>query len=333
MLLMFKDALADAEIKDILQDMSQAKIAHAAITTGNRAVIYARTPSAKAEILARFPEQVFEPQVKFMLTSKLYQSQSLIKIQSSQFGGQQFPIIAGPCSVESPEQIMQIAELVKQGGGHGLRGGAYKPRTLPYDFQGLGRAGLDYLREAADAHDLFVVSEIMDIADLDMFLDKVDMIQVGARNMQNFALLKALGQVKKPVLLKRGLSARYDEWLASAEYLLSHGNFDVILCERGIRGFETHTRNTLDIAAAPIIKDLSHLPVIIDPSHGLGLRKYVPNMAYAAMAAGADGIMVEMHTDPEQSISDAKQTIGPTTYFNMMQTLRQMAGIFSRSLD
>jgi len=333
MLLIFKDALDHAGMERVLLELSAANIAAQAITIDSRLAIRANTEAAKVELLSRYAELLFEPQAKSMLCSKLFKEQSLIQVQSCQFGGQQFPIIAGPCSVENPEQIMQIAALVKQAGGHGLRGGAFKPRTLPYDFQGLGRQGLDFLREAADAHELFVVSELMDIQDLELFMDKVDLIQIGARNMQNFALLKALGQVQKPILLKRGLSARYDEWLASAEYLLSHGNFQVILCERGIRGFETHTRNTLDLAAAAIIKDLSHLPVIVDPSHGLGLRKYVPNMAYAAMAAGADGIMVEVHTHPDQSVSDAKQTIGPHAYIQMMETLKQMSPIFSRSLD
>jgi 3-deoxy-7-phosphoheptulonate synthase len=287
----------------------------------------------KLKKLEKLPLERFEPPAgQRWLTSKLFKSQTIIDIHGCQFGSHQFPVISGPCSVETEEQIMQIAALVRQAGCHGLRGGAFKPRTLPYDFQGLGRLGLKYLRQAADEHQLFVVSEMMDIADLDAFMDDVDLIQIGARNMQNFSLLKELGKVKKPILLKRGLSARYEEWLSSAEYILAHGNHELILCERGVRGFETHTRNILDIASAPIIKDLSHLPVIIDPSHGLGLRKHVPALSYAAMAAGADGLMIEMHTQPDQSISDAKQTIAPSTLFDIMLKLKNMAPIFDRSL-
>lgn len=269
---------------------------------------------------------------KRILTTKQFHQQSRIKVGPVTFGGAAFPVITGPCAVESRQQIYDIAKVAHRLGATILRGGAYKPRTSPFDFQGLGAIGLDFLRQAADAFHLLCVSEIMDLADLDDFLDKVDIIQVGARNMQNFSLLKQLGKTQKPILLKRGLSATYEEFLLAAEYIMSMGNLNVILCERGIRSFEPYTRNTLDISAIPILKDLGHLPVIVDPSHAVGLRKHVPTLAYTAMAAGADGLMVEMHIDPDASISDAKQTISPDTFAEMMQKLKQMALVFDREL-
>ena len=272
------------------------------------------------------------PDNKRLLTTKQFHQQSRIKVGPLTFGGREFPVIAGPCSVESQQQIHDIAKVAHNLGAKVLRGGAYKPRTSPFDFQGLGAIGLKFLRQAADAFDLLCVSEIMDVADLDDFLDKVDIIQVGARNMQNFSMLKQLGKIQKPILLKRGLSTTYEEFLLAAEYIMSMGNLNVILCERGIRSFEPYTRNTLDIAAIPILKDLGHLPVIVDPSHAVGLRKFVPTLAYTAMAAGADGLMVEMHINPDASISDAKQTISPDAFAEMMQKLKQMALVFDREL-
>jgi 3-deoxy-7-phosphoheptulonate synthase len=332
MLLIFREDVEEPIKFEVEQQLLASSISFRNMKLKSKSALFLQDlDETQMKKLEQLPLNIFEAaQGQRWLSSKLFKSQSIIEIKGCQFGASQFPVISGPCSVENEEQVMEIASLVKQAGAHGLRGGAFKPRTLPYDFQGLGRQGLKYLRQAADEHQLFVVSEIMDIADLDVFMDEVDLIQIGARNMQNFALLKALGKVKKPILLKRGLSARYEEWLASAEYILAHGNHEVILCERGIRGFETHTRNTLDIAAAPIIKDLSHLPIIIDPSHGLGLRKHVPALSYAAMAAGADGLMIEMHTQPDQSISDAKQTIAPETLVEIMQKLKKMATVFDR---
>ena len=252
---------------------------------------------------------------------------TVIDVRGCQIGGDTFVVIAGPCSVESEEQIHQIAGHVATAGAHILRGGAFKPRTSPYEFQGLGEIGLRYLQAAASAHGLLSVAEVMDTREIDMVASYVDILQIGARNMQNFALLKAVGKTTKPIMLKRGLAATYMDFLLAAEYILHTGNPHVILCERGIRTFETYARNTLDIAAVPILKELTHLPVMVDPSHGTGLRAIVPPMAYAALAAGADGIMVEVHPYPDQALSDAKQTITPQTFTQMMSMLKQIGHV------
>jgi 3-deoxy-7-phosphoheptulonate synthase len=240
--------------------------------------------------------------------------------------------MAGPCSVESAQQMETIAALVAQQGVRVLRGGAFKPRTSPYSFQGLGRKGLQLMRAAADAHDLLVVSEVMDHTQIPLVMDYVDVLQVGARNMQNYNLLKEVGKVSKPVLLKRGISATLEELLLSAEYIMTGGNYDVILCERGIRTFETFTRNTLDISAIPVIKKLSHLPIIVDPSHGTGRRDKVPPMARAAVAAGADGLLIEVHDDPEKALSDGAQSLYPAQFEQLMKELRMIAPAVGRTV-
>lgn len=247
---------------------------------------------------------------------------AVVKVGNIEIGGGRLVVIAGPCSVESEEQIHTAAALVAAAGASMLRGGAFKPRTSPYDFQGLGEEGLRLLRDAGRAHGLPVVSEIMDLDQLELVCKYCDMLQVGARNMQNFSLLKGLGGTGKPVLLKRGLSATYQELLLSAEYILAGGNTQIVLCERGIRTFETFSRNTLDVAAVPILKELSHLPVIVDPSHGTGLRRMVLPMARAAVAAGADGIMVEVHPEPDQALSDGQQTLTPAQFEELMASVR-----------
>lgn len=241
--------------------------------------------------------------------------------------GQDLAIMAGPCAVESREQIMESAAIVKRCGGNILRGGAFKPRTSPYSFQGMGEEGLRYMREAADTYGLAVISEVMDSETIPMACEYVDIIQVGARNMQNFSLLKALGRAPKAVMVKRGPSATYKELLMAAEYVLSGGNPNVILCERGIRTFETATRNTFDLTAIPYLKETSSLPVIADPSHGTGVRRFVPPMARASVAAGADGIMVEVHPDPDQAVSDKDQTIGPEAFAQLMDEIRAIAKV------
>jgi 3-deoxy-7-phosphoheptulonate synthase len=238
--------------------------------------------------------------------------------------------MAGPCAVESAEQIDLIAERVAALGAKVLRGGAFKPRSSPYTFQGLGEPGLKLMRAAADRNGLLVVSEVMDPSQIQLLLPYVDMLQVGARNMQNYHLLRALGEVRKPVLLKRGLSATIEELLLSAEYILAGGNYQVVLCERGIRTFETYTRNTLDIAAIPVIKKLSHLPIIADPSHGTGLRDKVAPMARAAVAAGADGLIVEVHGDPEHALSDGAQSLYIEQFAQLMAELRIIAPAVGR---
>jgi len=247
-------------------------------------------------------------------------------------GGPEVVVAAGPCAVESAEQIHTIAERVARHGAKILRGGAFKPRTSPYTFQGLGEQGLKLLRQAADRNGLLVVSEVMDPSQIQMMLSYVDILQVGARNMQNYHLLRALGDVQKPVLLKRGMSAMIEELLLSAEYIMAGGNYTVILCERGIRTFETYTRNTLDIGAIPVIKKLSHLPIIADPSHGTGRRDKVPPMARAAVAAGADGLLIEVHHDPEHALSDGAQSLYADQFAQLMAELRIIAPAVGRRI-
>jgi len=234
-------------------------------------------------------------------------------------------IIAGPCAVESRENYLDIALKLKELGVHILRGGLFKPRTSPYSFQGLGREGLSIMTEARDLTGLPLVSEIMDVRDIDYMFEKVDILQVGSRNMQNFSLLEELGRTKKPILLKRGLSATIEEWLLAAEYILNGGNPNVILCERGIRTFETYTRNTLDIGAVPLIKNLSHLPILVDPSHATGKWKMVTPVAKAAIAAGADGIMVEVHPEPDRALSDGKQSLTPDNFQKLYEQIVKLA--------
>ena len=236
-------------------------------------------------------------------------SDTIIDIKGHLIGGNNFMLMAGPCSVENREMLQNIAREVKKGGAIALRGGAYKPRTSPYDFQGLGEEGLKYLREVADENGMIVITELMGTDDLDLVLKYTDIVQIGARNMQNFSLLKRLGQIDKPVLLKRGLSATINEFLLSAEYIIAHGNRNVILCERGIRTFETMTRNTLDINAIAMIKEISHLPIIVDASHGTGKRSIVGAVTLAGIFAGADGAMIEVHENPECALSDGAQSL------------------------
>jgi 3-deoxy-7-phosphoheptulonate synthase len=247
-------------------------------------------------------------------------------------GGPEVVVAAGPCAVESKEQIDRIAESVSKYGAKILRGGAYKPRSSPYSFQGLGESGLKFLRDAADKHHLLVCTEVMDPSQIQQMLPMVDILQVGARNMQNYHLLRALGEVEKPVLLKRGMSATIEELLLSAEYIMAGGNYNIILCERGIRTFETYTRNTLDIAAIPIIKKLSHLPIVADPSHGTGRRDKVAPMARAAVAAGADGLLIEVHYDPDSALSDGAQTLYVDQFAQLMTEIRIIAPAVGRRI-
>ncbi|MBV9155211.1 MAG: 3-deoxy-7-phosphoheptulonate synthase [Acidobacteriaceae bacterium] len=256
---------------------------------------------------------------------------TIIKIGSLDIGDSKIVSMAGPCSIENQEQIESAAEIVASGGARVIRGGAFKPRSSPYSFQGMGEEGLRILRSAADRHGLLVVSEVMDQTQIPLLFEYADILQVGARNMQNFNLLRELGKIRKPVLLKRGVAATVEELLLSAEYIMSGGNYEVILCERGIRTFETSTRNTMDIAAIPVLKRLTHLPVIADPSHGTGKRDYVLPMARAAVAAGADGLLVEVHPDPDRAISDGAQTLRPHQFSEMMQQIRAIAAAIGRA--
>jgi 3-deoxy-7-phosphoheptulonate synthase len=247
-------------------------------------------------------------------------------------GNERVVVMAGPCSIENHDQIFETAARVKAAGGSFLRGGAFKPRSSPYAFQGMGISGLELMREAADTHGLLVVSEVMEIAQIESMLPYVDLLQVGARNMQNFNLLRELGQIRKPVLLKRGIAATIEELLLSAEYILSGGNYDVILCERGIRTYETSTRNTMDISAIPVVKKYSHLPIVADPSHGTGRRDMVAPMAKAAVAAGADAIIVEVHPNADKAASDAAQTLYLDQFDKLMGELRVIAAAVGRTM-
>jgi 3-deoxy-7-phosphoheptulonate synthase len=247
-------------------------------------------------------------------------------------GDEAVVVMAGPCSVESRDQIFACAKIVKDAGAKFLRGGAFKPRSSPYSFQGLGLDALKLMREAADAHGLLVVSEVMEISQIELMMPYVDLFQVGARNMQNFNLLRELGEVRRPVLLKRGIAATIEELLLSAEYLLAGGNYDIILCERGIRTFETYTRNTMDISAIPVVKKLSHLPIVGDPSHATGRRDKVPAMARATVAAGGDGLLLEVHPNPDKALSDGAQSLFPEQFARLMDSLRIIAPAVERTI-
>ena len=255
-----------------------------------------------------------------------------VRVGDVEVGGDQVWIVAGPCSIENAEMFRESARGVKAAGAHALRGGAFKPRTSPYSFQGLRHDGLSILKEVREETGLPIVSEVLTPADLEAVADVADVIQIGARNMQNFALLSEAGQVRRPVLLKRGMSSTIEEWLLSAEYILSQGNYNVILCERGIRTFEPYTRNTLDLNAVPLVRELSHLPVIVDPSHGTGRRSLVPAMALAAIAAGAHGVIVEVHPHPETALSDGAQSLTLDGFRALMEQLRPVALAVGREL-
>ncbi|WP_114228470.1 MULTISPECIES: 3-deoxy-7-phosphoheptulonate synthase [Sphingomonas] len=267
-----------------------------------------------------------------LVSRELHPHDTVVEVGGVPVGGDRLVVIAGPCAVEDRDQLYESALAAKNAGATLLRAGAYKPRTSPYGFSGHGPAGLSILREVGDELGLPVVTEVMDTADLEVVAAQADALQVGARNMQNFALLRAVGQTRRPVVLKRGLSATIQEWLLAAEYLLSAGNDQVILCERGIRTFETATRNTLDLNAVPYVKARTHLPVIVDPSHGTGMRELVPAMALAGVAAGADGLMIEVHRDPAKALSDGAQSLYPEQFADLMGRLRPLAAAVGRSL-
>jgi len=281
--------------------------------------------SGVAEVL-----RITEP---YKLASRTFKREgSIFDIGGLKIGGNNVVVIAGPCAVENEKQIFTIAEAVARSGARILRGGAFKPRTSPYSFQGLGEDGLKMMRAAADEYKLKIVTEVMDKSQITLVEKYADILQIGARNMQNFTFLRELGTASKPVLLKRGQAATIDEWLMSAEYILSGGNHQVILCERGIRTFETATRNTLDISAIPVVQKKSHLPIIADPSHGIGIRDKVIQMARACVAAGADGIMVEVHHDPDHAKSDGAQSLFPDQFAQMMKEVRLIAEAIGRTI-
>ena len=263
----------------------------------------------------------------------MHPEKTIFSVRGIEIGGEKVVVMAGPCSVESKEHIMRMAEIVSKAGAKFLRGGAYKTRTSPYSFQGLGEEGLIYIREAADMYDMAVVTEIMDPNLIPLMSDYTDIFQVGTRNMQNYQLLKELGKSRVPVLLKRGLSATIEEWLMSAEYIMAGGNKNVILCERGIRTFEGYTRNTFDVSAIPVVQGLSHLPIIADPSHATGIRDKVSPVARASVAAGADGMIIEVHDNPEKALSDGAQSLYPEQFTTLMNEVRIIASAVGRTID
>ncbi|NQX71066.1 3-deoxy-7-phosphoheptulonate synthase [Paenibacillus alba] len=280
-------------------------------------------------------EQVVKISKSYKLASRdFHPADTVIKIKGVEIGGEQLVVMGGPCAVETPEQIDEIARLVKAAGGQVLRGGAFKPRTGPYSFQGVGVEGLIMMAEAGKKHGLLTITEVMTPEYVDVCAEYADILQVGTRNMQNFDLLRKLGTIQTPVLLKRGFSSTYDEFLNAAEYILAGGNPNVMLCERGIRTFETYTRNTLDLSAIPVLKQLSHLPVISDPSHGTGRRELVVPMTKASVAAGADGLIIEMHTDPDNSMTgDGVQSLFPEQFAKLLVDLEKLAPLLGKKFD
>lgn len=276
---------------------------------------------------------VFRVTDPLKLASRNYNQQdTIIKIKDVEIGGNEVVVIAGPCSIESRDQIFTIAEMASKGGAKILRGGAFKPRSSPYSFQGLGEEGLKLIREAADKNNLLVITEVIQPSQIKLVDKYTDIFQVGSRNMQNYPLLIELGKTAKPVMLKRGMAATIEDWLLSAEYILSNGNMNVMLCERGIRTFETYTRNTFDLSAIPVVHQRSHLPVVADPSHATGLRDKVIPMARAAIAAGADALMVEIHHDPENALSDGPQALLPEQFYEMMRQIKLIAEVIGRKI-
>ena len=276
-------------------------------------------------------KEVIKISSSYKLVSRIFQQEdTVIDVNGAKFGGNYASLIAGPCTIENKEQIFECARILSSYGVKVIRGGAFKPRTSPYAFQGLGEDGLKLIREAADKYNLAVTSEVMEINQIPMFLDYVDILQVGARNMQNFNLLKELSKINKPVILKRGLSATINEWLMAAEYIMAGGNREVILCERGIRTFEVATRNTLDLCAIPVVKKISHLPIIVDPSHGTGLRDKVIPMSMASIAGGADGLIIEVHNKPECALCDGAQSLYPEQFKELYDKLKILAPVVDK---
>ena len=338
MVIVMKQGASEPEIEHVIQRLTSLGFdAHRSSGT-ERTVVGAvggnveDVDPRELEVLAGVKE-VFRISKPYKLVSRSFRAEnSVISINGVRVGDDSVVVMAGPCSIEGEEQIHRVAEIVAKAGAKVLRGGAYKPRTSPYSFQGLGAEGLRFLREAADAHGLGTVSEVMDASQVELMSEYVDIFQVGARNMQNFSLLKALGKVDKPVLLKRGLSATIEEMLMSAEYILAGGNHEVIFCERGIRTFENALRNTFDVSAIPVVQQVTHLPIIADPSHATGIRDKVAPLARAAVAAGADGLIIEVHPDPEKAMSDGPQSLYPEQFEELMEQLRQIAPALGRSI-
>jgi 3-deoxy-7-phosphoheptulonate synthase len=337
MVVVMRERASDAQVQGVIAKLMEMGFDVHRSTGALRTVLGAvggsrQFDTALLEVLDGVQEvhRITEP---YKLASRTFKADNtVITIGDVRIGGDEVIVMAGPCSAESEEQVESSAAAVKRAGAKVLRGGAFKPRSSPYSFQGLGEDGLRLLKSAADRHNLKLITEVMDISQLELIERYADILQVGARNMQNFTLLRELGHSKVPVMLKRGLSATIEEWLMSAEYILAGGNMNVMLCERGIRTFESYTRNTLDISAIPVIHKLTHLPIIADPSHGSGRRDMVASMARAAVAAGADGLIIEVHCDPDHALSDGAQSLFPGQFDRLMAELRIIAPAIGRSI-
>lgn len=333
MIIVFKQNAKENEVKRVLDKVEKLGL-KTHISQGEETLIVGlvgdttRVDPKRIEV-EESVERIMKVSEPYKLANRAFHPEdSVIDVAGIPVGGKALTLIAGPCSVESKEQVLEVARRVKASGANLLRGDAFKPRTSPYSFQGMGSTALDLLVEAKEETGLPIVTELMSEKHIDEFNDKVDLVQIGARNMQNFDLLKEVGQrIKKPVLLKRGLSNTYEEWLMSAEYIMANGNPNVILCERGIRTFETYTRNTLDLQAIPVLKRLTHLPVIIDPSHAGGKWWLVEPMAKAAVVAGCDGLMIEVHNDPENALCDGPQSLKPDRYDNLLKDIRKLEAV------
>ncbi len=337
MFVAMKPHATEAEFQAVVEKITALGLTpHPIVGTERRVVaVIGNVASVEPEDFASMPGVVEALRVSqpFKLVSReVREEDTVLDIGGTQVGGRAIAIMAGPCSVESREQILETAHAVKKAGATFLRGGAYKPRTSPYEFQGLREEGLKLLALAREQTGLKVVTEVMSTEAVPLVADYADVLQVGARNMQNYALLERLGQIEKPVMLKRGLAGTIKEWLMAAEYIVAKGNPRVILCERGIRTFEPMTRNTLDINAIPVLKSLTHLPVMVDPSHGIGIRKHVPAIARAGIAAGADGLIVEVHPRPEKALSDGHQSLTPAEFEGLMRQVRVIASAVERSI-
>jgi 3-deoxy-7-phosphoheptulonate synthase len=338
MIVAMQESATDEQIQQVVEHLVRMGFSvHR--TTGERQTVLAAVgarvdfDTRNLEVLSGV-EHVHRISAPYKLAGRSFRPQGTIVefANGVQIGGDQVVVMAGPCSVESKEQLFTVAEQVAKAGARVLRGGAFKPRSSPYSFQGMGEEGLKLLRQAGDRFNMLVISEVMEISQIALMMPYIDIFQVGARNMQNFNLLRELGKVKKPVLLKRGIAATLEELLLSAEYIMAGGNYEVILCERGIRTFETYTRNTLDVSAIPIIKKLSHLPMTSDPSHGTGLRDKVAPMARASLAAGADALLIEVHHDPDRAFSDGAQSLFPEQFAKLMDELRMIAPAVGRKV-
>ena len=337
MLVVMKPHATPAEVEAVTEKIRSLGLTPHAIPGAQRVAvgITGNKGPLEPEIFSALPgvaDAIRVSQPFKLVSREVKEEDTVLDVGGVRLGGKAIAVIAGPCSVESKEQLLEAAHGVKKHGATFLRGGAYKPRTSPYEFQGLGEAGLKLLALAREATGLKVVTEVMDADDLAMVVEYADVVQIGARNMQNYSLLRKLGSVKKPVLLKRGPAATIRELLMAAEYILANGNYQVALCERGIRTFETMTRNTLDLNAVPVLKALTHLPVVVDPSHGIGLRKHVPAMARAGVAAGADGLIIEVHPVPEKALSDGHQSLAIPEFAELMQQVRIIAGAIGRPM-